>query len=95
MLYIGYSDVNNQTKDKINPEKLTGDIINISKSYIDLGEKEVVVSSILPKKSITFTRPIRQVNESLREQCILNKFGFISNVNTSRTHGKMGYIYRI
>ena len=26
------------------------------------------------------------MNDSLRKQCILNEFGFISNVNTSRTH---------
>ena len=48
--------------------------------------KEVVVSSILPKKSIALTCRIQQVNDSLREQCILNGFGFISNDNISRTH---------
>ena len=47
--------------------------------------KEVVVSSILPKKSIALTCLIQQVNDSLREQCILNGFGFISNDNISRT----------
>ena len=48
--------------------------------------KEVVVSSILPKKSIALTCLIQQVNDSLREQCILNGFGFISNDNICRTH---------
>ena len=48
--------------------------------------KEVVVSSILPKKSIALTCLIQQVKDSLREQCILNGFGFISNDNISRTH---------
>ena len=48
--------------------------------------KEVVVSSILPKKSIALTCLIQQVNDSLREQCILNGFGFIYNDNISRTH---------
>ena len=47
---------------------------------------EVVISSILPKKNIASTRLIRQVNDSLREQCVLNRFGFISNDNISRTH---------
>ena len=47
--------------------------------------KEVVVSSILPKKSIALTCLIQQVNDSLRKQCILNGFGFISN-DISRTH---------
>ena len=84
MLHIGSDDINNQTKDKINTVKLTGDIISIGKSCIDLGMKGVVISSMLPKKNIAFTR--RQVNDSLGEQCILNGFGFISNDNISRTY---------
>ena len=71
LLHIGSNDINNQTKDRINTEKLTGNIINIGKSCIDLGVKEVVISSILPKKNI-----------ALR----MNGFGFISNDNISRTH---------
>ena len=76
--------MDNQTKDKINTEKLTGDIINIGKSYIDLGDKEVVISSILPKKNVALTHLILQVIDSLREQNVLNGFGFISNDNISR-----------
>ena len=83
LLHIGSNDINNQTKDKIDTEKLTGDIINIGKSCIDL---VVVISSVLPKTNIPLTRLIRQVNDSLREQCVLNGFGFISNDNISRTH---------
>ena len=45
--------------------------------------KDVVISSILPKKNIALTC---LVNNSLREQCVLNGFGFISNDNISRTH---------
>ena len=85
LLHIGSNDINNQTKDRINTGKLTRDIINIGKSCIDLGVKEVVISSILSKKNIALTRLIRQVNDSLREQCVLNAFGFISNDNISRT----------
>ena len=72
---IGSIDINNQTNNRINTEKLTGDFINIGKSCINLGVKEVVIS-ILPKKSIALTRLIR---------CIFNGFGFISNDNISRT----------
>ena len=86
LLHIGSNDINNQTKDRINTEKLTGNIINIGKSCIDLGVKEVVISSILPKKNIALTRFIRQVNDNLREQCVLNGFAFISNDKISRTH---------
>ena len=86
MLHIGSNDINNQTKDRINTEKLAGGISNIGKSCIDLGVMEVVISSVLPKKNIALTRLIRQVGDNLREQCILNGFGFISNDNISRTH---------
>ena len=48
--------------------------------------KEAVISSILSKKIIALTRLIRQVSDSLREQGVLNGFGFISNINISRTH---------
>ena len=37
-------------------------------------------------KNIASTHLIRLVNDSLRKQCILNGFGFISNDNISRTH---------
>ena len=86
LLHIGFNDINNQTEDRINTEKLTGDIINIGKSCIDLGVKDVVMSSILPKKNIALTCLIQQVEDSLREQYILYGFGFISNNIISRTH---------
>ena len=86
LLHIGSTDINNQTTDRITTENLTGDIINTGKSCIDLGVKEVVISSILPKKNIALTRFIRQVNDNLREQCVLNGFAFISNDKISRTH---------
>ena len=76
-LHISSNDINNQTKDRINTEKLMGYIINLGKSWIDLGVKEVVTSSILPKKSIALTCLIQQVNNSLRDQCILNGFGYL------------------
>ena len=67
LLHIDSNDINNQMKDKINTEKLTGDTINIGKSCINLGKKKVVILSILPKKNITLTHLIQQVNNSLRE----------------------------
>ena len=85
LLHISSNDISNQTKDKINTEKPAGDIISISKSCIDFSLKEVVISSILPKRNIVVTRLIRQVKDNLREQCVLNGFGFISNDNISRT----------
>ena len=42
--------------------------------------------SILQKTNIALIRFIWQVNDSLREQCILNRFGFISNDKISITY---------
>ena len=86
MLHIGSNDINNQTKNRINTEKLMGAIINIGKSCIHFGVKKVVISSILPKKNITLIRLIRQVNDGLRDQCVLNGFAFAFNDNFSRTY---------
>ena len=86
LLHIVSNDINNQRKDRINTEKLKGDIINTVKSYVNFGVKKVLISSILPNKNIALTRLMQRMNNSLREQCILNRFGFISNDNISRTH---------
>ena len=97
VLLIGSNDINNQMKDKINTEKLARDIINIGKSCINLGVKEVVISSILCKKNIVLTCLMRQVSNSLREQYVLYGFGFIFNLEIclmfqEHIYGKMRYI---
>ena len=89
MLHIRSNDINIKTKDILNTEKIkeiTVDTINIDKSCINLGVKEVIISSSLLKNNISLTRLIRKVNDSLREKCVLNGFGFISNNNISKTH---------
>ena len=87
--HIGSNDINNQPKDRINTGKLTGDTINIGMSCINVGVKEVVI----PKKNIALTRLIRLVNDSLREQCVLNRFGLsLMMIFQEHIYGKMGYI---
>ena len=56
-------------------------MVNLASTLV----KEAVISSILSKKIVALTRLIRQVSDSLREQGVLNGFGFISNNNISRT----------
>ena len=70
---------------KIKTEKLTKDIFKIGKSCIDLGVKESIMPTILPKKNIAWTYLIQQGNDSLREPCVLDGFDFISN-DISKTH---------
>ena len=52
---------------KLNTEKPTEVIINIGKSWIDLGVKRVIISLILPKNNIALTRLIQQLKVSLKE----------------------------
>ena len=54
-------------QEKLNTEKPTEVIINIGKSWIDLGVKRVIISLILPKNNIALTRLIQQLKVSLKE----------------------------
>ena len=65
LLLIGSNDINNQTKDKINAEKLTEDFTKISKCWVAFGVKEVIISSISPKNNMVLTRLIRHLILSL------------------------------
>ena len=85
LLHIDSNDINNQKEDKTNAEKLTENIINVGKSCINFSVKEAIISSTLTKNNTALTRLIQQANDILREQCVLNKFGFIFNDNRSRT----------
>ena len=65
LLLIGSNDINNQTKDKINAEKLIEDFTKISKCWVAFGVKEVIISSISPKNNMVLTRLIRHLILSL------------------------------
>ena len=52
---------------KLNTEKPTEVIINIGKSWIDLGVKRVIILLILPKNNIALTRLIQQLKDSLKD----------------------------
>ena len=71
---VGQVDV----KDNVNR------IINIGKTCLSYGVKEVIVSSIFIKKQFKLARIIRQVNDLLHDECKINNFQFISNDNITR-----------
>ena len=79
IIHIGSNDIT----DRINtdPNKLAEGIINIGKKCKQFGVKEVVISSILVKSTISLTNIIRQLNRLLNEMCILNGFHYICNDN--------------
>ena len=52
---------------KLNTEKPTEVIINIGKSWIDLGVKRVIILLILPKNNIALTRLIQQLKDNLKD----------------------------
>ena len=90
LIHIGSNDINNQMKDRINTEKLTGDIINIGKSCIDLGVKEVVISSILPKKNIALYGRWTIISE--KSAYWMDLVLSLMIIFQEHIYGKMGYI---
>lgn len=52
LLHISLNDINNQTSNKVNTEKLATDIINISKYCINFWVDEVIISSILNERKL-------------------------------------------
>ena len=65
--YISFLMIQIIKQEKLNTEKPTEVIINIGKSWIDLGVKRVIISLILPKNNIALTRLIQQLKVSLKE----------------------------
>ena len=72
----------------INFKNLTIDLCDLAQQIIDLGflckqygVKEVIISSIIPKKSVRLTCLIRELNEKLKNLCEKNQMFFLSNDN--------------
>ena len=86
VIHVGSNDVNHENFDRINVTEISERIINIGKQCLYYGVKEVLISSIFPKKQIKLTSIIREINDILKEQCRENNFHFICNDNISRDY---------
>ena len=63
----------------VNPSKLVDDSINIGKLCASYSVKTIIMSSVLNKRSIKFTKIIREVNDKMKEKCHLSSSHFICN----------------
>ena len=72
--------------DTADPNKLADDITDISRLCARYGVKDIIVSSVLAKYNISFTRIIGELNDQLKTKCQLNNSGFICNDNVTRDY---------
>ena len=72
--------------DTDDPNKLADGVIDTAKLCASYRIKDIVVSSGLPKRNISLTRVIRELNDQLKIICQLDNFGFICNANVSRDY---------
>ena len=87
IIHVGCNDIYDIKNIKdLNTSKVVDEIIDIGKLCTNYGVKEIIFSSILPKRDITLTEKIREVNNIMRTKCQLNNFGFICNDNVSEEY---------
>ena len=77
VLHVGSNNIH----DKVNPEILAKDIMNIGKKCIAHGVSEVYISEILKRKSMILKGKIVQVYNILSAMCEENDFYFVRNSN--------------
>lgn len=83
IIHVGCSDVTKQNMNTINPSKLVDNIINIGQRCASYGVTDIIMPSILPKRSIESTKIVREVNDKLKGKRQLKNFGFVCNDNVS------------
>ena len=81
---VGGNDINYKNTGNINVNELADNIISLAMICRDSGVPDVVISELLPKKSIAVTAIIRKANDRMRELCNNNKFHFISHQHITR-----------
>ena len=66
-------------------ENIGNNIINFGQKCRESGISKVIISSVLVKNNIKVTKFVRQLNDILRNLClVMNDFYFISNDNITR-----------
>ena len=81
VIHVGGNDINYKNKVNINVNELADNIISLVMICRDIGVPDVVISEVLPKKSIVVTAIIRKVNDRVRELCrITNLILYLFNI---------------
>ena len=86
VIHVGTNDILNYS----NHEDIAHSIISIGLDFKNNGVNEVLISSILVKKSPSLNKIVRRVNDMLRNLCEKNGFSFICNVITTNYLWKDG-----
>ena len=84
VIHIGGNDITHKNKETVIVEDLAKDIIDLGNLCRESGVPNVLISEILPKRSIILTKIIRKVNDRLEELCKINNFHLISHRDISR-----------
>ena len=78
IINIGSNDINFSNLN-VDINQLAAKIINIGKKCYEYGVQEVIISSVLIKRSIRLSAMIRQLNDILSESCKNNGMYYMSN----------------
>ena len=79
VIHGGTNDLRNRDK---TPEQIADDLISIGRTAQSLGVKNVMYSSLIIRKDgVTLDRKRNNVNQALKDKCILNNFIFVCNRN--------------
>ena len=80
IIHIGSNDISYKNLN-IDLNELANQIGDIGRTCHQYGVQEIVISSIFAKKGLRLTAKIRQVNDFLKEICLLHNFHYIENNN--------------
>ena len=84
LIHVGCNDITPKTYRDLKPGVIANEIIDIGKKCMNYGTKKLFISSILIKKQSSLTKIINQVNDILKDLCLINSFIFIDNSEIKR-----------
>jgi len=87
VIHIGCNNIYKDKRNKdqvIDKVRLANEIINVGKICRENNVKDIIISAIFVKRNLELSKIIREVNDLLKDLCVLNGFHFLSNMNISR-----------
>ena len=82
LIHIGSND---DTAKRKTPTNIANSIISVGRKCKDVGTNDVIISSIVHRKSFRFQMKINEVNSVLKDLCAINGFTFIDNANINNS----------
>ena len=78
LIHLGTNDV---TMERKTPIYIADFIISVGRKCKDAGINEVIISSIVRRRSSRFQMKINEVNSVLKDLCVINGFTSVGNAN--------------